>query len=511
MRRLTRRGFLGLAGGVAAIGAGVRWLSGSVEPGLLLRSEVPLPTPFTVPLPIPPVLTPSRDATVDRYEVTQRVATVEILPGVPTEIWGYDGRFPGPTIVSRSGRPTVVRHHNRLPAPTVVHLHGGHTPAASDGFPTDLVLPAGLSMPHTGHGMADPAAVVTETSRDYEYPMRQRAATLWYHDHRMDFTGPAVWRGLAGFHLVHDDEEANLPLPAGDRDLPLMITDRAFGADGAMRYPAVDQTLLRAPGVLPGYEQGVLGDVILVNGAPWPVADVDAAHYRLRLLNASNARRYRLALDPPPPGGAGLVQIGSDGGLLDRPQAHDAIELAPAERFDVVIDFARYPIGQQVTLVNQLDTGDTGLVMRFRVNRRVRDDTHVPNRLTTNEPLRPDRVTTRDFVFRNAGDHRWTINGREFDPSRPETTVRRGDVEIWRFTSDFHHPIHLHLAQAQVLSRNGEPPGPYDAGWKDTIDLRPSERVAIIARFSDYAGRYVLHCHNLEHEDMGMMATYQVI
>jgi spore coat protein A len=511
MRRLTRRGFLGLAGGVAALGAGVEWLSGSVEPGLLLRSEVPLPKPFTVPLPIPPVLTPRRDATVDRYEVTQRVATVEILPGVPTEIWGYDGRFPGPTIVSRSGRPTVVRHHNRLPAPTVVHLHGGHTPAASDGFPTDLVLPAGVSMPHTGHGMADPAAVVTETSRDYEYPMRQRAATLWYHDHRMDFTGPAVWRGLAGFHLVHDDEEANLPLPAGDRDLPLMITDRAFGADGAMRYPAVDETLLRAPGVLPGYEQGVLGDVILVNGAPWPVTDVAAARYRLRLLNASNARRYRLALDPPPPGGAGLVQIGSDGGLLDRPQAHDAIELAPAERFDVVIDFARYPIGQQVTLVNQLDTGDTGLVMRFRVNRRVRDDSHVPDRLATIEPLRPDRVTTRDFVFRNGGDHRWTINGREFDPARPETTVRRGDVEIWRFTSDFHHPIHLHLAQAQVLSRNGEPPGPYDAGWKDTVDLRPSERVAIIARFSDYAGRYVLHCHNLEHEDMGMMATYQVI
>jgi spore coat protein A len=290
-----------------------------------------------------------------------------------------------------------------------------------------------------------------------------------------------------------------------------MITDRAFGADGAMRYPAVDETLLRAPGVLPGYEQGVLGDVILVNGAPWPVTDVAAARYRLRLLNASNARRYRLALDPPPPGGAGLVQIGSDGGLLDRPQAHDAIELAPAERFDVVIDFARYPIGQQVTLVNQLDTGDTGLVMRFRVNRRVRDDSHVPDRLATIEPLRPDRVTTRDFVFRNGGDHRWTINGREFDPARPETTVRRGDVEIWRFTSDFHHPIHLHLAQAQVLSRNGEPPGPYDAGWKDTVDLRPSERVAIIARFSDYAGRYVLHCHNLEHEDMGMMATYQVI
>ena len=147
MRRITRRGFLGLAGavgGVAALGAGVQWLSGPAQPGLLLRSEVPLPRPFTVPLPIPPVLTPRRDATVDRYEVTQRAATVEILPGVPTEIWGYDGRFPGPTIVSHSGRPTMVRHHNRLPVPTAVHLHGGHTPAASDGFPTDLVLPPGL-------------------------------------------------------------------------------------------------------------------------------------------------------------------------------------------------------------------------------------------------------------------------------------------------------------------------------------------------------------------------------
>jgi spore coat protein A len=310
---------------------------------------------------------------------------------------------------------------------------------------------------------------------------------------------------------VHDEEEARLPLPAGDRDLPLMIVDRAFGANGELRYPAVGQDLLSVAGVQSGYEQGVLGDVILVNGAPWPVLDVDAARYRLRLLNASNARRYRIALDPPPPGGSALVQIGSDGGLLVRPRTHDAIDIAPAERFDVVIDFARYPVGAQVTLVNQLDTGRTGQVMRFRVTRRVRDDSHIPDRLATIEALRPDQArTTRDFVFRIGDEHQWMINGRTFDPGRPDATIPLGDVEIWRFTSDFHHPIHLHLTHAQVLSRNGEPPGPFDAGWKDTIDLQPGERVAIIARFTDYPGRYVLHCHNLEHEDMAMMATIEV-
>jgi FtsP/CotA-like multicopper oxidase with cupredoxin domain len=316
---------------------------------------------------------------------------------------------------------------------------------------------------------------------------------------------------LAGFHLVHDDEEDALHLPGGHRDIPVMIVDRSFDMDGRLHYPAVDPTLSHTPGVTAAYLNGVLGDVILVNGAPWPVLTVDRAHYRLRLLNASNARRYRLVLDPPPPGGRGFVQIGSDGGLLARPITHDAIEIAPAERFDVVIDFARYPAGARVHLLNTLGTGGTAHVMRFDVSGpATTDDAPVPDTLSSIAPLAPRAAAiTRDFLFQNhSGDSGWTINGRTYDPARPLASPRLGQTEIWRFVTDLHHPIHLHLEQFQVLARDGKTAGPYDRGWKDTIDLLPAQSAAIIVRFSDYAGRFVFHCHNLEHEDMAMMADF---
>ena len=511
---ISRRRLLGLAGGAAAAaGVGVPLLSGwrgASSTGALLPSEVPLPAPFIRPLALPPVLTPVRP---DVYEITQRESTMDILPGLPTRIWGYNGTVPGPTIVSKRGRRTVVRHRNELPVPVVVHLHGGHTPAEHDGYPIDLVLPVGSTGPggHNPH-LATGSHRIGE--REYVYPMEQRATTLWYHDHRMDFTGPAVWRGLAGFHLVTDDEEAALGLPGGDRDLPLMITDRSFGADGSFRYPSLDPGLVHTPGVEPAFSGGVLGDVVLVNGVPWPVAEVAGARYRLRLLNAANARRFRLALDPPPPGGAGLVQIGTDGGLLTRPLPHDAIELAPAQRFDVIVDFGRYRPGEEVTLVNGFGAGPTRQVMRFRVGGRAADDSRIPPALSTVE--RPDPATaarTRTFDFRAStapGMVHWTVNGRHFDPGRANADPRLGDVEVWRLRSDFHHPIHLHLVPFLVVSRDGGDPGPYDAGWKDTVDLRPHEEVRIVTRFTGFPGRYALHCHNLEHEDMAMMANFVI-
>ncbi|MEV4316138.1 multicopper oxidase family protein [Actinocrispum sp. NPDC049592] len=473
--RVSRRRFLGIAGGTVALGAAIPYLAQSAETGTEVASQTPLPTPFTRPLPVPPVLKPGSHPDfpdADYYEVTESVARQEILPGRSTEIWGYNGIFPGPTIVSRSGRRTVIKRTNALPAPTVTHLHGGQTPPESDGFPTDLVSPS--------------------SSRIYEYPLRQRPATLWYHDHTMGSTAPNNYRGLMGFHLIEDDE--NLPVPRGDRDIPLMITDRSFAADGELLYPGMSHDSMA----------GVLGDVILVNGAPWPVLSVAAARYRFRLLNASNARRYDLALDPVSP----LVQIGSDGGLLAEPLSHDNIEVAPAERFDVVVDFSHYQPGQEVTLVNRLGEGPTAQVMRLRVGQPLTDTTSIPARLSTIDSLGPATVT-RDFLFRYHDV--WTINDKEFDPDTPLASPRLGDTEIWRFVSDFHHSIHIHLAQFQVLSRNGEEPGPYDAGWKDTVDLRPTELVSVIARFTGYRGRYVMHCHNLEHEDMMMMGTIQVV
>jgi spore coat protein A len=469
----------------------------------LMRSRARLPEPFTVPLPVPPVARPARtDASTDYYEITQREASAEILPGLRTPILGYDGMFPGPTIVSRSGRRTVVRHRNELAVPTVVHLHGGHTPAESDGHPADLVVPPDWDM---GHGMGGRVSV---GQRDYEYPCRQRAATLWYHDHRMDFTGPAVYRGLAGFHLIHDDEEDALPLPRGERDVPIMITDRSFDADGAFAYPAVDETMRVLPGVEDDFMEGVLGDVLLVNGAPWPVFEVEAARYRLRILNASNARRYRLSVPGVP-----FVHIGADGGLLAGPATLESLTVTPGERFDVVLDFSRQRPGTELTVLNGLGSGSTASVMRFRVTRRVRDDSHVPDRLSSVPRLDAARaVRTREWRFASgeAGDHTsWLINGATFDPARIDADVRLGDLEVWRVVSDLHHPVHLHLDPFQVLSRRGEVPRPEDAGWKDTVDVRPSEYVDLAVRFTGYAGKYVLHCHNLEHEDMAMMATFR--
>jgi spore coat protein A len=530
--RLSRRSVLAF-GAVAAAGAVLPGCSRDGSTGQLLRTSVPLPPPFQVPLPRPPALRPSStNGGVDRYEVATVETEVEMLPGRRTGVLAYGGTVPGPTIESRRGRPTVVEHVNRLPVPMVVHLHGGQTPAAHDGFPTDLVLPetggrrndvrggvhdSGSGAHGGGHGGGhDPLAVVARGRREYRYPMDQRASTLWYHDHRMDFTGPMVYRGLCGFHVVRDDEEDALPLPAGDRELPLMIFDRSFGSDGELLYPSLEPSLMGAPGVKDFAMEGVLGDVVLVNGVAWPLAEVDAARYRLRILNASNARRYRLRLDPPPPSGSPFVQVGSDGGLLSSPVGHSTLTVAPAERFDVVVDFGAYPVGTRVTLRNDLGSGRVADVMQFVVARSARDESSVPQRLSTIEKLdAATHVATRSFRFGRTrvdgqGQRMWAINGRVFDPMRMEAVIRPGQVERWRFGTDLHHPVHVHLAPFQVVSRGGGAPGPMDGGWKDTVDVRPAEHVDVLIRFPDLPGRYVMHCHNLEHEDMMMMAAFEV-
>jgi spore coat protein A len=480
----TRRRFLGLLAGAAVVGTtGFVVLDQPSETGQLRSTR--LPKAFAVPLPVPTVARPTRSTgDTDFYEVDQRLAEVEIVPGTRTQLLTYDGMFPGPTFHFRANRTAVVRMRNQLDVPTSTHLHGGVTPPESDGYPTDLVRP--------------------QETKDYTYPNRQRAATLWYHDHRMDYTAPQVYRGLSGMALVTDDEEDNLPLPKADHDIPLHVCDRAFNGDGTLIYPA----LVPGPGVRSAYGNGVLGDVILVNGAPWPVLEVDASAYRFRIVNASNARRYEFALDP----GGDLVQVGSDVGLLAKPVRHKTLPVAPAERFDVVIDFSAYPVGTEVTLRNTLESGNLGQVMRFNVVRTGKPGFTVPDGLST--VSKPDKeVATRTFDFRAGSDdsmRMWRINGEMFDPNTSLATPGLGTVERWRFTSDFHHPVHLHMAHFQVVSRSGRGPLPSDAGWKDTVDVRPYEVVDVLARFEGYRGRYMLHCHNLEHEDMAMMVNFDV-
>ena len=517
---ISRREFLRL-GLIAGIGVALPFsasaCSGEGSTGTLLPSRVKLPEPFGVPLPLPPVLEPVRtDAGAGYYEITQKVGRMEILPGLETEVWGYEGMFPGPTIESRSGRKIVVRQTNELPVPVSTHLHGGRTPPESDGYPTDLIMPKGMAHDHSMHGHGSMGVGGSRHSKDYVYPQEQRAATLWYHDHRMDFTGPQVWRGLAGLHIIRDDEEDALPLPKGEKDVPLMICDRSFDEDGSFLYPSLDSSLRDNPGVEDAYMDGVLGDTILVNGAPWPVLEVSNTKYRFRILNASNARRYELALES---GNTPFIQIGSDGGLLGAPVVHRTIRIAQAERFDVVVDFSKYNVGDEITLKNRIGEGETANVMRFRVTRKERDDATVLRRLSTTTEFdaleESNARRTREFRFTRVADGgrtMWGINGEPFDPGRMAAKPELGSTEVWHLrAAPAAHPIHLHLVHFKVLSRNGRRPLPTDAGWKDTVDLTSGEEARVLVRFDGYRGRYVFHCHNLEHEDMMMMANFEVV
>jgi spore coat protein A, manganese oxidase len=246
--------------------------------------------------------------------------------------------------------------------------------------------------------------------------------------------------------------------------------------------------------------------------------EVSNTRYRFRILNASNARRYRLALDPGPSDGLPFVQVGSDGGLLGAPISHRTIPIAPAERFDVVIDFSKYPVGTKVTLKNRLGFATTSRVMRFHVVRKEKEESTVPKRLSDMDEFEALGESgprfTRKFDFTQAahnGHVVWAINGKVFDPSRINARPKLGSTEIWEFATDVHHPIHLHLVHFKVLSRNGRRPLPKDAGWKDTVDVLPGQVVRVISRFDGFRGKYVFHCHNLEHEDMMMMANFRVV
>ncbi len=431
-------------------------------------------TAFASPLSIPPVLQPvASDSTTDYYEMTQMEADVEIVPGTTTAIYGYNGITPGPTIRAKQGRQVQVIQNNALPVEVSTHLHGGEIEAASDGHPTDLI-PVG-------------------SSKTYNYSNIQKASTLWYHDHAVDETAQHVYRGLAGFYLLEDDEEQSLNLPSGDYEVPMVIQDRSFNADGSFAYT--------------GNQAGELGDTILVNGVIQPFFEVSNRKYRFRVLNGSNRREYILALS----NGQQFTQIGTDGGLLEAPVDLTEIFMSPAYRCDIVIDFSQVPVGTSVVLQNLDGSGSTAEIMRFDVVRAEADPSVVPAQLTINPVIDPaDAVVTRQFTFsRRAGD--WVINGNPYDPNRIDANPKLDSIEIWELTnrSNMNHPVHIHLAQFQVLGAAGSQPE--YMGQKDTFVVRPMSTIRVIGKFSTYTGRYVFHCHNLEHEDFAMMANFEVI
>ncbi|MFN0028517.1 MAG: multicopper oxidase family protein [Acidimicrobiales bacterium] len=461
-----------------------------------------LPVPFTRPFQRPPVAAKFRtDATTDYYKIPMVPFLADIIPGYQTPMYGYDGSFPGPTIKTTKGRKTAIRFGNELPSRhqtllyepyTSVHLHGSPSLPQYDGYASDITRPGQY--------------------KDYHYPNNESGRTLWYHDHGMHHTAENIVQGLAGMYIHEDPAEAALGLPRGEFDVPLMINDAIFKNDGNLLFSLED-------------ESGQWGDVIMVNGVPWPAMKVKRRKYRFRVLNASISRSFELSLS----NGQQMTVIGTDAGLMPHPVKTSRLRLAGAERYEVVIDFAKLRPGTRVQLrnsspKNNVNYLNTDRVMAFDVVGDPFDATSngVPSELNpTNKvmALQPSQATTtRQFrLFRDRSQ--WTINGNTWakvtasNYNFVEASVPNGAVEIWEFINDsggWFHPIHIHLIDFKILSRNGQAPQPYEAGAKDVIYLGENETVQVLAQFKGN-GKYMIHCHNMIHEDHDMMTQFEVV
>ncbi len=436
--------------------------------------------PFQRDLPIMPELAPvaTRNG-VDVYDLDIREGLAEVLPGLQTPIYGYDGIYPGPTIRARKGRAAVVRARNGLTFDSNIHLHGGYVPAKSDGHPMDVIAPGGAF--------------------DYAYPNEQDAAPLWYHDHAHGRTARTLYYGLVGCYVLGDGREEALGLPREEYDVPLVLADHAFNRDGSFRYAE-------------NVDVGFLGDTILVNGAVAPRMRVDRRIYRLRLVNASNARIYDLRLG----NGRPMIQVASDGGLLERPLRRRTVRLHPAERVELLVDFRDFRAGSQIVLQNTGGEQTTRAVMRFDVTRGGGvEEARIPHgRMRTLERL-PEPTASRrwDLALQTTGGVQWQLAGRGFDASRVDVRPRLGTTELWQWRnpSNRSHPMHLHGMLFRVVERSTGVVPRAERGWKDTIGVAPGETVAVQPWFVPYRGRYVFHCHNLEHGDKAMMLQLEVV
>ncbi|MDF5753050.1 multicopper oxidase family protein [Spongiactinospora sp. TRM90649] len=434
------------------------------------RVHVP---PFSVEMPLPPVARPvavRRDA--DVYRIRIRNARVEVVPRLLTPVMSFGGGFVGPTIMARTGRKVIVKYRNELDEPANVHVHGLHVPASSDGHPMDVIQPGGV--------------------REYVYPNGQQGATLWYHDHSHHTEAQHVYAGLHGFYLIHDPSERRYGLPSGRYDVPIMIRDALITPTGKLAYDVPDTR-----------------NMLLANGRPQPYFRVAARKYRFRLLNGTTHRLFRLNL-----GGVPMIQIGSDGGLLPAPQEMRELLISSGERADVVVDFGRFRPGRRVVMY---DT--SGAVMCFDVVHRVEDPSRVPDELRPLPDL-PEPTVTRDVVFDlqlTPPQPKYLMNDQVFDHDRVDFRVRRGTTEIWRIHNadvelgGINHTFHLHLEQFRVLDRDGAAPWPSDRGRKDTIYVPPGQSARVKVRFTEYLGKYVYHCHFLDHSSLGMMAQLEVV
>ena len=563
---LDRRAFnrLGLLSAAGLVLPGRAHSYGAGQPSQSLAKPVTLAS-YVDPLPIPPRLSQvgSEGAPVTIRMEAFRQKVHRDLP--PTTLWGYNGSWPGPTIEVRRDQPFSVSWINKLPrrpflpldftvhgeeetvppVRAVVHLHGAQTLPEYDGYPDAWTTPDGKKgafyKPGPGH-----------------FPNAQPACTLWYHDHAIGITRLNVYAGLAGFYFIRDEQEAALNLPSGAYEIPLMLQDRLFLADGSLLYPAAIN------GTHPVWIQEFFGNNVCVNGKVKPYLEVEPRKYRFRMVNASNARFYHLTLRPcdatgTPNGDSGSAppfqQIGADQGLLPVPLERHFLLAAPAERFDFILDFTGMK-GAHFVMTNDAPAPYTKggqvaaeEVMLFKVTKPLAgpDTSAVPATLAAFEHLDPSLAVRERILSINEMDRpsdgytmMGMLDGKHWNDPVTEDP-KAGSMEIWSLvnTTGDVHPMHLHLVRFQVLDRRpfdvkgfvatgtlrytGRPLPPEAnerPAWKDTIKAYPGYVTRIIQRFDLPPGtpvspgqrfRYVWHCHILEHEDNEMMRPYDVV
>lgn len=508
MNRLSRREFLRL------LSLGSAGFIGTEVLGACAPKEALIPTAAANASQTPDV----------EINLTATPDSVDIFSGQPTKVWRYLGEvlkgssdaiqtipdsYLGPLIQLHTGQRVRINFKNELPEKSIIHWHGLHVPEEADGHPR--------------------LVIGTDETYIYDFTVADRAGTYWFHPHPHGRTGPQVYAGLAGLFIIKDVEEMALALPSGKYDIPLIIQDRIIDSDNQLVYSSSNMM---------GQMIGFLGNQVLVNGKPDYEIKVASRPYRLRLLNGSNSRIYKLSWED----GTVLNVIGTDGGLLEKTIQRDYITLTPAQRVDLWVDFSGKAMGSKMRLIHTSAAtpgGDTTFpLLSATIDREVSAEIDMPRQLTNieyyniNDAVNADNP--RQFTLSMDRGMTWTINGRTFDMSdvARDEIVRLNDLEVWEFYNQpssgmgmgmgmqLPHPMHIHGLQFQILERTIESAdrsawttineGYVDEGWHDTMLVMPGERVKILLKFEDFNGLYLYHCHNLEHEDMGMMRNYRV-